>query len=146
MRTRSVLVSLLGLAGSGLTGCGGPLLRTYQAQTPTPAPDVYACVTEQFKALGYSVESRDVPEQRITGRKYDTRATRPDVQFRRLVARLEVDVDGGLADGGTGLRVAARTFAEYTRHRGPTEEEEQPSAQVQADARRIVERCGGSGQ
>ena len=66
---------------------------------------------------------------------------RPDVQFRRMVDRLDIQVAPGTGDAVTNISVDAKTFAEYTTHRGPTEQEEKPSRQVQSDTETLLERC-----
>ncbi len=122
--------------------CGGRLGADFAVATPVSAPDVFTCVADKAKAMEYAVESRDVADRRLVVRKYDTKSRRPDVQFRRLIDRLEIEVGSGGANGMTTLNIAARSYAEYTRHRGPTEEEERASSRVKEDAEALLQRCG----
>jgi hypothetical protein len=92
--------------------------------------------------LGYKQSSVDVDARRINGTKIDTKSRRPDVQFRRVLDKLEVEV-APQADGQTGINVQGRTFAEYTTQRGPTEVEEKASAEVQSAAEQLLQRCRG---
>ena len=124
-----------------LAGCGGALASTSTATSSAPAPDAFTCVREQIKQLGFTQTSFDSDELRVTARRFDEKQRRPDVQFRRMVDRLEVDVSPGTGGAVTSIAVDARTFAELATHRGPTEEEENASATARAAARTILERC-----
>ena len=61
-------------------------------------------------------------------------------QLSRMLNKLDVDVSAE-ADGQTSIQALGRTFAEYSTHRGPTEEEEKASDQVASDAQTLLERC-----
>jgi hypothetical protein len=126
-----------------LAACSNaPLATTLTAPSPAPAPDVFQCARNGLKAIGFEQASYDVAENRLTARRYDYEARRPDVQFRRLVDRLEVEADPGAGgDAMTTLKVTAHTFGEYTTQRGPTEVEERPSEAARAAATTLVERC-----
>ena len=128
-----------------LAGCvsGGKLAQSVSAASAAPAPDAFACARNQIKAVGFTQSSYDTDELRLTARKNDDTARRPDVQFRRMVDKLEIDVAPGSAGEVSRITVVARTFAELTTHRGPTEEEEKPSETVRAAAQTIVDKCGG---
>jgi hypothetical protein len=129
-----------------LAGCagGGSMNTMLTAASPSPVPDVFACARQQVKALDFDQTSLDVKDFRLTAKRYDEKVTRPDVRFHRLVDRLEIEA-APAADGGalTKLTVTARTFADVSTHRGPTEEQERPSETVRNAAQKIVERCGG---
>jgi len=114
------------------------------ASTQTSAaPDAaFECVKRQLPLLGYRQSSIDVAEHRITGNKYDTETRRADVQFRRLIHRLEVEI-GANAGGQTSIDVKSHTFADYTTQRGPTEVEEEASGEVKEDAQKLLKACHG---
>jgi hypothetical protein len=97
-------------------------------------------VKKQVGELGYRQTSNDVGDRRITANKFDYKTRRADVQFRRMVNKLEVTV-AAESDGQTGIQVEGSTFAESSTHRGPTEEQEKASAAVIADAEQLIERC-----
>ena len=128
-----------------LAGCaaGGKLAQSVSAASAAPAPDAFACARNQIKAVGFTQSSYDTDELRLTARKNDDTTRRPDVQFRRMVDKLEIDVDPGSAGEVSRITVVARTFAELTTHRGPTEEEEKPSETARAAAQAIVDKCSG---
>ena len=131
------------LLGTGLAACvGGTRTTSLTATSPAPSPDVFACVKDQLRALDFGQSSIDVAEYRITARKFDETVRRPDVNFRRLVDRLEVEVAPGSGGAVTTLTVTARTFAELTTQRGPTEEQERTSEQAKAAAETLVQKCG----
>jgi hypothetical protein len=123
-----------------LAGCGRALSTPVSTQTVAGPDDTYTCVKKQLGDLGYKQTSNDVPEHRVTATKIDWKSRRADVQFRRILNKLDVDVSAA-ADGQTSIEVLPRTFAEYTTHRGPTEEQERASELVKADARQLLERC-----
>jgi hypothetical protein len=134
---RSLLIPVL------IAGCGGGQMTTsYLAASPDPTPDVFSCVRGQLKANKFDQTSIDVNENRLTARKYDETVTRPDVTFRRLVDRLEIEVAPGAGgDTVTTVSVLARTFAETVNQRGPTETQERTSQQAQTAAQSIVDKC-----
>jgi hypothetical protein len=134
---RSLLITLLTAA------CvGGQMTSSYQAASPSPTPDVFACVRKQLKVNKFDQTSIDVNDNRLTARKYDEAARRPDVTFRRLVDRLEIEVAPGAGgDTVTTLSVVARTFAETVNQRGPTETQEKTSQTAQTASQAIVDSC-----
>jgi hypothetical protein len=123
-----------------LSACGQALSSPVNTRTSAGPDDTYACVKKQLGDLGYKQTSNDVAEHRITATKIDQKSRRADVQFRRILNKLDVDVSAA-ADGQTSIEVLPRTFAEYTTHRGPTEVQEKASNEVKADAQQLLERC-----
>lgn len=124
-----------------LVGCGQKSYSTPVSMRTTAGPDeTFACVKKQLGELGYKQSSLDTPELRVTANKIDYKTRRPDVQFRRMVEKLEVDV-GAEADGQTSIKAVGRTFGEYSTHRGPTEVEENASKAVKTDAQMLLDRC-----
>ena len=140
MMLRSPVLGALLLAACS---AGTQFGQSVSAASAAPAPDAFACVRDQIKAAGFTQTSYDLDELRVTAQKFDETARRPDVQFRRLADRLEVDVDPGSAGEVSRITVVARTMVELTTHRGPTEEEEKPSETARAAAQAIVDKCGG---
>jgi hypothetical protein len=122
-------------------GCGQKSYSTPVTTRTAASPDeTFACVKKQLGELGYKQTSLDSPELRVTVSKVDYETRRPDVQFRRMVEKLDVDV-GAEADGKTGIQVLGRTFAEYVTQRGPTEVQENASDRVKADTKKLLDRC-----
>ena len=127
-----------------LTGCVGSTLgQSLSTASPVPAPDAFACARDQVKAVGFTQSSYDTEELRVTARKNNETVRRPDVTFRRLVDRLEIHVAPGGGGELSRITVVAKTFAERTTHRGPTEEQERTSETARAAAQTIIEKCGG---
>ena len=136
---RSHLVAALVV---GVVGCaGGPLSTRIEGTSPVAAPDAFACVRDQLKAVEFSQSSYDADELRVTARKFDDQQRRPDVQFRRIVDRLEIDVGPGSGDALTNITVDAKTFAELTTQRGPTESQEKTSETALSAAQTILQKC-----
>lgn len=139
MRSPTSLVAICLLAGCS----NAPLATTLTAASPSPAPDVFQCARQQLKAVEFDQSSIDVKEHRLNARRYDDVARRPDVQFRRVVDRLEIEADPASGDTVTTLKVIARTFGEYTTQRGPTEVQERTSETARKAAQTLIDRCGG---
>jgi hypothetical protein len=130
------------LIGMAVLGCaGGTRTTSLTGTSPVPAPDAFTCVREQLKTVGFVQTSYDTEELRITARKFDETTRRPDVQFRRMVDRLEIEVAPGTGGAVTSIRVDAKTFAELSTHRGPTEEQETTSATARDAAQTILQKC-----
>ena len=128
--------------GVMMAGCvGGVRTTTVTDTSPVPAPDAFECLRNELKTVGFAQTSYDVEALRITARKFDESQRRPDVQFRRVVDRLEMQVAPGSGDAITTITVDAKTFAEYTTHRGPTEEQENTSTTAQSAARTLLQKC-----
>ena len=123
-----------------LAGCGKALSTPVSTRTSAGPDDTFACVKKQLGELGYRQTSSDMADHRITATKIDSKSRRPDVQFRRILDKLDVDVSA-TAEGQTSIEVLPRTFAEYTTQRGPTEVQEKASELVKADAQTLLERC-----
>jgi len=123
-----------------VSGCSKQFATPSEIRTTAAPEQVFECVKQQLTALEYKQTSIDTDDLRINGAKVDAKTRRADTQFRRMLNKLEVDI-GAEADGQTSLKVVPKTFAEYTTQRGPTEVQEQSSAEVQADAKTLQERC-----
>ena len=123
-----------------LAGCGKALSTPVNTRTAAGPDDTFTCVKKELGALGYRQTSTDATERRVTATKIDSKSRRPDVQFRRIHDKLDVDVSA-TAEGQTSIEVLPRTFAEYTTQRGPTEVQERASELVKADAQTLLDRC-----
>jgi hypothetical protein len=128
-----------------IAGCaGGQMTSNFTAASPSPAPDVFACVRNQLKSVRFDQTSYDVTDYRLTAKRYDENVTRPDVTFRRLVDRLEITVAPGAGgDSVSVLSVVARTFGETVNQRGPTETQEKTSETAREAAQAILQKCSG---
>jgi hypothetical protein len=124
-----------------LAGCGGALATSYDVSSVSPTPDVFGCLRDSLGTVGFKQTSYDMNEYRLTAVRYDNEATRPDVQFHRLVERLEFEVGPG-ADGSlTRVTGSAKTFAELATQRGPTEQQEKTSAKTREAAEKLLGKC-----
>lgn len=130
------------LAGAvALSACGQRMFSSPLSTRTSAGPDeTFSCVKKQLGELGYKQTSINTSEYRITATKIDYKPRRADVQFRRMLNKLDVDV-APEADGQTSIKALGRTFAEYTTQRGPTEEQERASEQVLSDTQTLFERC-----
>jgi hypothetical protein len=123
-----------------IAACAQRLATPASTQTSAAPDETFDCVRKQLAALKYQQSSIDIDAHRINATKIDMESRRSDTQFRRILNKLEVEV-APQADGRTGLKVLARTFAEYTTQRGPTEVEEKASEEVRTAAQQLLERC-----
>jgi hypothetical protein len=137
MRSPARLVALCTLAACN----NAPLASTLTASSPSPAPDVFQCARDQLKAIRFDQSSIDLDARRLTARRYDDEARRPDVQFRRVIARLEIEAVPSTGASVTTLEVTASTFAENTTQRGPTENQEKTSETALTAAQTILQKC-----
>lgn len=133
--------SLLVLLLAGVACVGGSLAATTTQPSPAPAPDAFACVRDQLKAVDFSQTSYDAEHLRLTARRIDEEQRRPDTQFRRMVDRLEVEVAPGSGEALSTITVTASTFAELTTQRGPTEVQEKTSERARAAVQTILDGC-----
>jgi hypothetical protein len=125
-----------------LTACSQRYAAPASIQTAAAPEETFDCVKHQLSSLGYKQSSIDVDEHRITGTKNDEKSRRSDVQFRRVINRMMVQVAPD-AGGQTSVQAESHTFAEYTTQRGPTEVEEEASAEVKQDAQKLLAACRG---
>ena len=125
-----------------LPACGQHYAEPASVQTSAGPDAAFDCVKRQLPTLDYKQRSIDVAEHRITAQKYDLEARRSDVQFRRLIHRMEIEV-GANAGGQTSIDVISHTIADYTTQRGPTEVEEKASPEVKEDAQKLLKACHG---
>lgn len=123
-----------------LPACSQHYAAPASVQTSAAPDAAFDCVKRQLPTMDYKQSSLDVAEHRITAQKYDLEARRADVQFRRLINRMEIEV-GANAAGQTSIDVKSHTFADYTTQRGPTEVEEEASAEVKEDAQKLLKAC-----
>ena len=130
------------LLGAVLLGACGGTLYTTQTATPAAAPaDAIDCVRSKLREIHYDQVAFDEAQYRVVARRVDYSAHRADIQFRRMIYRLDVDATPS-ADGKTELKVVGHTLAEYETHRGPTQVEERASADVNQAAQTLIQACG----
>jgi hypothetical protein len=129
-----------------LAGCGGnaPLATTLSGPSPRPAPDAFSCLRTQLKTTGFTQTSYDSDELRLTARKIDEDARRPDTQFRRVIDKIEMDVEPGTGGNITEIIGEASTFAEYNTQRGPTEEQEKTSETARNAVKTLIDKCSAA--
>ncbi len=140
MRSRALPIALGMLAACS----NAPMAASLSAASPAPAPDVLQCARGQLKAVGFDQTSLDLADYRVNARRFDETVRRPDVTFRRMVDRLEIEVAPSTGASMSTLEVVAKTFAESVTQRGPTETQEATSTTARAAAETILKKCGGN--
>ncbi len=121
--------------------CGGTLYLTMNGTSPRPPTEVFDCLKGQIPLLGYTQTSYDADAQRLTAQKRDDKTRMADTQFFYMRDRLVIEV-GKPSGGGARLKIEARTFAEKSTYRGPTEVEQSASPAVKEAAQKLLEACG----
>lgn len=122
-------------------GCGGTLYLTMKGTPPGPPAEVFDCVKNQFKVLGYTVISVDVKDQRIAARKSDDETEVSDTRLEKNFDRLSIEV-GKSADGGAQLTIGAHSFSRVASKAGPWQTEIEASPAVKAAAQALLDACG----
>src|SRR4051794_22332588 len=121
-----------------ISACAQRFAAESSIQTSATPDQTFLCARTRLDSLGFRRTSYDTDARRVTGTKIDEKTRRADTQFRRMVDRLEVEVSPQ-ANGQTSLKVAGRTFAEYTTQRGPTEVEEKASSNARSASQDLLE-------
>lgn len=123
-------------------GCGASRSVTYELAGVESPDDVFACVEEAMKEDDWDVEYRNERTGRlvVSTTRRDIRRSNPT--FQRGVDQLAIDVP--TEDPGT-IEVTARTFLEYFDRRGRTRTQIEPTPEIQAEARALLERCAPGG-
>jgi hypothetical protein len=124
-----------------LAACGGTLYLTMNGTSPRPPAEVFDCLKSQIPLLGYTQTSFDADAQRLTAQKRDDKTRLADTQFFYMKDRLVIEV-GKPSGGGARLKIEARTLAEMSTYRGPTEVEQSASPAVKEAAQKLLEACG----
>jgi hypothetical protein len=125
-----------------LAGCvGRSMSDVYNVSSAAPSPDVFACVRDSLKTVGFRQTSYDTDEYRLIAQRYNEDVTRPDVMFRRLIDRVEFEIDPGTEGAMTQVTATAKTFAELSTQRGPTEEQEKTSDIARQAAQSLLDKC-----
>jgi len=138
-----LVIAALASGSIGISACATRSLTSSGTGTsPNPASDVFACIRQEIKNAGFSQESYDESELRVTAHLYNEKTRRPDVRFRRLIDRISFDVDPASGTSTTtAVTAQASTFVELSTHRGPTEQQERTSETAKDAARSILGRC-----
>ena len=117
---------------------------TLSGSAAAPAPDTYRCAVEQLRALGYHPVAFNEGDGDMDARREDSAASARLPAERRQYDMLVIHAapaTGGRDDAGSTLSVRAETIMRRFTRAGWTEEGQPASPGVQADARRIIERC-----
>ena len=125
-----------------LTRCASywPTLNVNSSARPA---DAFSCASSEIKALGYSVVLLDNKDEILEARKI-TRDAGQGMRYNELrrYDMLSLKVDEGRDGNGSTLKVRASTVTDLWTRRGVTQEGEPASAQVQRDARAVLDKCG----
>ena len=135
-RAASVFTTIL------LAACGAAMSFAAFRATPAPGETVYACATEQIKAMGYDLTSHNDREWRVTAQRENPLIRRSEPTFRKALDRIVADADTAESGDGTSLHVSAHTVLEHFNRRGPTFIEIEASEHARASADTLLARCG----
>ena len=135
MKSRVLLLSV-----SLLAACSSAMLLTLQGSSSAAPDDVYTCVQEQFKTLGYRRMQYDALERWFVGQKEETDGGVASGQYRKTLNILDTRVRPDAA-GTTTLEITAKSLEEYSNARGIDRQERKPTNQVKLDARTLQQAC-----
>ncbi len=132
--------NLLALA-TLLAACAGTQYSTFKGASTTAPDDVYTCVQEQMKTLGYRRTQYDGLERWFVGQKETVDPTIASGMYRKTLHILDAKVRPD-ATGTTALEIIARTYDEYSNQRGLDRQERKASELVRRDAQTLMQSCG----
>jgi hypothetical protein len=117
---------------------------TLRGSAAAPAPDTYRCAVERVRALGYHPVAFNEGEGDMDARREDRAASARLPGERRQYDVLVIHAapaTGGTDGEGSTLSVRAETIVRRFTRAGWIEEGQPASPGVQAEARKIIERC-----
>lgn len=127
------------LALALVTGCAGSLYNHYAGPAVKPAAEVYECVKDQMKTLGYTRKQFNEQDRWYLAEK----VTHEEVSsglYKQTVHVLDTRVKQTAANPAT-LDIVARTFDVFATARGDDRQERKAAERVQADARTLGQAC-----
>ncbi|HKV75419.1 MAG TPA: hypothetical protein VJN95_12940 [Gemmatimonadales bacterium] len=125
-----------------LLSCGGVHYVTLTASPAGAPPDVFECVKSELGKAKFQQTSIDLGSPlRITAKQSDYSKQVANARYYRNSDRIEAEVAPG-ADGKATLKVVGHTFSESETVRGPTDTEEEASANVKQVVQTIIQACG----
>jgi hypothetical protein len=134
--TRLPLVAALAL----LAGCAGSLY-TNSVHNSAQTPDqVFECMRNQLKSVGFTQTANDVDAHRLAARHINPDVRIASANFRRTIDVLEID-SRPASSGGSAVEIRARTFYEFATARGITQEETNASAAAKQAAQTLMQQC-----
>lgn len=128
------------LACTLLAGCAGSLVSTTRGSSSAAPDDVYACVQNQFKTLGYTRIQYDALERWYVAHKPDEDARVPSGLYRKTMNVIDTRVRPD-ASGATVLEITAKSYEEYVNARGVDQQERQVTQRARLDAQALQRAC-----
>ncbi len=128
------------LACTLLASCGGTLVSTTRGSSSAAPDDVYACVQNQFKTLGYTRIQYDALERWYVAHKPDSDARVPSGLYRKTMNVIDTRVRPD-ASGATVLEITAKSYEEYANARGVDRQERQVTERAKMDAQELQRAC-----
>ncbi len=123
-----------------LPACSGTLYNTTRANTSGAPDDVYQCVQNQLKTMGYRRMQYDAMDRWYLAEKEETGVQVSSGLYRKSWITLDTRVRPN-ADGTTGLEITAHSYQEYASARGPDRTEQPVSTKAKLDAKSLHEAC-----
>lgn len=121
------------------SGCSGTLYTHYAGPVASQPNDVYACVQEQMKTLGYTRKQFNESERWFVGEKITKEGVSSGL-YKQTIHTIDTRVKPS-ANGPATLDIIARTFDEFATARGDDRQERKASERVQIDARTLGQAC-----
>lgn len=124
-------------------GCGATMWPSFTGTGSSSASETFACSVEKAKSMGYATGAIDEKDRRLNARK-QVKPRHQDYDELRRIDELRIQVPRVMGGGsGPELRIQAVTYSMRATRRGPTQYDHVASDQVRADARALLDACGG---
>lgn len=123
-----------------LPACAGRLYSATKTSTSGAPDDVYQCVQNQFKTMGYRRIQFDAMDRWFLAEKEEAGVQVSSGLYRKTWMTLDTRVRPN-ADGTTVLEITAHSYQEYASARGPDRTEQPVSSRAKLDAKALHEAC-----
>lgn len=123
-----------------LAGCGGTLVSTTRTSSSAAPDDLFDCVQNQLKTMGYNRMQYDALERWYVAQKPDPDTRVPSGLYRGTKNVLDTKVRPD-ASGATVLEITAKSFDEYTNARGTDSQERPVTERAKLDAQALQQAC-----
>jgi hypothetical protein len=122
-----------------VAGCAGSLYTHFAGPTAKPPAEVYDCVKEQLKTLGYARKQFDEQQRWYLAEKATKEAVSSGL-YEKTLHVLETRVKQSNGTTAT-LDIIARTYDVFATARGEDRQERKASERVLLDARTLGQAC-----
>ncbi len=121
-------------------GCARTLYAAYASTSPRAPDDVYRCLQDELRKLGFGRSQYDAGSRWIRAQRVDSTSQVSSGLYRRTVDLIEARARPD-ANGNTSIELKVQSFDEFATTRGFTQEERPASGAARRDAQRVGLAC-----